>query len=301
MDEKDKEAKVKSFYCCVHLAFIALVLIASGCASTGKITAIKTAGLVEPDRYKILTIHVYSEDKKASSQVSALESQLRQDLRNRGRFETVYFSDEKQEKSADLKLDVKLLKVRRVSSLSRVMFGAFAGRAKLVAQVQIADLNTQAEVASFEVEGKSSGGTVFAGTTDQAVQQVSKQIVDYLTSGKTPETGSAPNPPVAAPPAPLVTEPQTPLEAKLPPVPLVVPVPTPSGSTCDRDDQALLKLYKIERCEVAALTKRCGPGDACMIDCYLSRKGDVTPGGCYAVCGTSKIGWTIPSDWSGCR
>ncbi len=82
------------------------------------------------------------------------------------------------------------------------------------------------------------------------------------------------------------------------------PTPAPEKARptgCLRDEGSLKPLYALERCEVNALAKRCGPGDACMIDCYVSRKGETVEGGCYKICHVWAKGWAIPQEWAACR
>lgn len=60
------------------------------------------------------------------------------------------------------------------------MFGALAGQARLVADVNVLDARTKETLGQMRAEGKSSGGHVFAGTTSEALDQLASQIADYL-------------------------------------------------------------------------------------------------------------------------
>ena len=57
--------------------------------------------------------------------------------------------------------------------------GALAGQARIVAQVTVTDLNAGNQIETFEVEGKS-GKSAVAGTTDEAIQRASEQVVAQI-------------------------------------------------------------------------------------------------------------------------
>jgi hypothetical protein len=54
--------------------------------------------------------------------------------------------------------------------------GGLAGRARIVIQVTVTDLNSGNQIETFEVEGKS-GKSAEAGTTDEAIQRAAEQVV----------------------------------------------------------------------------------------------------------------------------
>jgi len=74
--------------------------------------------------------------------------------------------------------------VRGVSGLSRFLFGAMAGRASIRADVQLVELATGEKIGAFSIEGKSSGGTVFAGTTSQALEKTGEGVAEYINAHK---------------------------------------------------------------------------------------------------------------------
>jgi len=76
-----------------------------------------------------------------------------------------------------IKVNVDIKKVSKVSNSARAWFGALAGRARILVQVTISDLNSGKQIETFETEGKSSGGSDLAGTTDEAFQQAARRVV----------------------------------------------------------------------------------------------------------------------------
>ncbi|HEV2721359.1 MAG TPA: DUF4410 domain-containing protein [Thermoanaerobaculia bacterium] len=82
--------------------------------------------------------------------------------------------------AGELRVDANISDLRRVSSGARVMLGAFAGRGNMTVNVKLVDTRSGETVGSFTSQGTSSGGTVFSGTTDQAVELAARQIVEFL-------------------------------------------------------------------------------------------------------------------------
>ena len=60
------------------------------------------------------------------------------------------------------------------------MWGAFAGQAKTEATVEFREQTTGKLIGSGEIEGKSSNGSVLAGTTPEAVDRVADEVVNLV-------------------------------------------------------------------------------------------------------------------------
>jgi hypothetical protein len=61
------------------------------------------------------------------------------------------------------------------------MWGAFAGQANSQATVELLEQPGGKLLGIGEIEGKSSGGSVIAGTTLEAVDRVADQVVRLVT------------------------------------------------------------------------------------------------------------------------
>lgn len=110
-----------------------------------------------------------------------LENLVMAKLRNANLFQSVVSLANNPETSYyDLILNMKIKDLKKVSTTSRIMFGMFAGRSKILVENELVDHSTGHRVGSFTAQGKSSGGTVFAGTTDQALEKVADQIVNFV-------------------------------------------------------------------------------------------------------------------------
>jgi hypothetical protein len=97
-------------------------------------------------------------------------------------FERVYSAAASAGQPAELALVVTVTKIRRVDAGSRVILGAFAGQGEVIVQVDLVNGHTGALLASAVIEGKTSGGTIFAGTTPQAAERVTEQVIDFVVS-----------------------------------------------------------------------------------------------------------------------
>ena len=86
---------------------------------------------------------------------------------------------------ADYLVRVKITSLKDVGSTERLMLGALAGRASISADVEVYD-RTGAFIGGMTAEGKSSGGTIFAGTTKEAIELAAGQIANYLLRYREP-------------------------------------------------------------------------------------------------------------------
>ena len=83
-------------------------------------------------------------------------------------------------KNGQAEIDATIVEIKRVSAAARVMLGAMAGQASTSVNVIVKEKTTGNIINKFSVEGKSSGGTVFAGGTDQSVEKAAEQITAEL-------------------------------------------------------------------------------------------------------------------------
>lgn len=161
-----------------HILIFALMVLV-GCASTGTLKSTMLSD-VKLSNFKTIVIHVSSQVPEASNEVIQLESLTITKLREKGLFEKVIAGSASPDAQADLKIDVEITKLKKVTAAARAMLGALAGRGGVVLNAKLIDLNTEEIISTFEAEGKSSGGSIFAGTTNQAIEQAASQIVEYV-------------------------------------------------------------------------------------------------------------------------
>lgn len=81
---------------------------------------------------------------------------------------------------SDYTLAVTILDAKSVGGTKRAMLGALAGRARLTLQAALYKTGTRDPIGLVETEAKSSGGTIFAGTNDDAIALAAEEITTWL-------------------------------------------------------------------------------------------------------------------------
>jgi hypothetical protein len=157
-----------------------LLLALAGCVSSGTIkhtSPISTSVPVSVDFALIQT----------STSLGGLETETHQfndlvisGLRAREVFGDVDGNPAAAGSSGGIKVEIKILEIKKISHDERQWAGALAGRAHILVQATVSDLNSGKPVETFQVEGLSSGGSNLAGTTDEAVQQAVELVVAEL-------------------------------------------------------------------------------------------------------------------------
>jgi hypothetical protein len=109
------------------------------------------------------------------------EKQLLNDMIITGLRETQVFGSVSGDKAdagsgGGIKVYADIKEIKKVSRSARVWVGALAGRARILVQVTVSDLNSGNQIQTFEVEG-ISGGSARAGTTDEAIQRAAQRVV----------------------------------------------------------------------------------------------------------------------------
>lgn len=166
----------RKFFLVICMTMAALFM--QDCASTSRIIE-TTPVRSRLSAYQSLLLVVESDVEYAEEQMDQLKGALMSYFQESERFKRV--SMVKDAGAAfDLELHVKIIELHKVSQGERMMGGAFAGRAKLSAEVVLLESRTGQKVGEVVVEGKSSGGTIFAGGTDQSVKRVVDGIIDFI-------------------------------------------------------------------------------------------------------------------------
>ena len=113
-----------------------------------------------------------------------LENRIMADLRIQNVFQKVYSHAADPENDAQLGIRVTVASVRDVDNTDRLMWGAFAGQANTKALLEVREKATDKLLGSAQVEGISSGGSVMAGTTGEAVDRVADEVVMIILENK---------------------------------------------------------------------------------------------------------------------
>ncbi len=163
-----------------RLPILAFALLLSACAASGSVQ-MKPAGFSAVDSKKSAAVEVTSSVADKADTATALKQAIVAQLASKNVFKAITTAD-----AADYQLKVNVLSVSDVGQGTRIMLGAFAGQAEISAQVDVIDSKAGKAMGSFIAKGQSSGGTIFAGTTQQAIDQAAAQIADHLLANRLP-------------------------------------------------------------------------------------------------------------------
>jgi hypothetical protein len=159
---------------------LALCLMLAGCAANSEITDSTIGkGL---SKYKTAFIEVDTRNSEYKGAVPLLKSSLVGKMAAASCFENYVTGAEPGK--AELKLTATITGVRSVSSTGRFFFGAMAWKASVQARIKLIDLKTGDAVGAFNVEGKSSGGSVVAGTTSEAFEKTGEGVAQFINENK---------------------------------------------------------------------------------------------------------------------
>lgn len=163
----------------VFLYFIGLSFFVSNCAASGALLVEK-----KPDAsflsYSALQIQAESSDPRGSEIINNIKGLVSGKLSQRIKMD-IRAGEVPASKEKDfLKLNIKLISFKDVTKSERLMIGAMAGRATLNIEGEFISSKAKNIVSKFKVEEISSGGTAFAGTTDDIIDSASNRIVDFI-------------------------------------------------------------------------------------------------------------------------
>jgi hypothetical protein len=146
-------------------------VLLAGCAGSARTTMrVKPEGPVSALR--TLDVRTQSNVAQAEEERAGLHRRVRETLQRSPRWEP-------RESGGDASLTITIIELTRVTRGARIAVGAMAGQASVEADVVMTDARG-AVVARFHVKGKSSGGSVFAGTTDDALDNAAREIGSIL-------------------------------------------------------------------------------------------------------------------------
>jgi hypothetical protein len=160
------------------LLLISLALI--GCASGGTTTAVQPLTASLGSKYKTVLVNVSTSVPDTNSDAQALENEIVTELRKNPAFTKVISATGAPDAKADLRLEAKIVDLRKVSAGKRVMLGGLAGRGRVKVDTDLVDGKSKKVLGSFTSEGKTSGGTAFAGTTEQALRRAAEEIAAFV-------------------------------------------------------------------------------------------------------------------------
>jgi len=159
------------------VAIIYTLFMINGCASNGALHLLQPLE-VNLTGYESMVVSISS--NFPGNEKSQLESLIISKLRAKQLFEKVYSGEAAPNTDKALQMKGVIIEIKKVDAGSRMMLGALAGQARVLVNVSLIDLTANKIIGEFNAEGKSSGGSIFAGTTSQALDQAADQIVNLI-------------------------------------------------------------------------------------------------------------------------
>ncbi len=160
------------------MLFVLLAL--AGCASSGTISQITPLSTKVPISVDFALVQTSTALPGLGTESRLFNGLVISGLRGRGVFGDVEDNPAAAGSSGGIKVEIKILEIKKISREEREWAGAMAGRAHILVQATVSDLSSGKPVETFQAEGLSSGGSNLAGTTDEAVQRAAEQVVAEL-------------------------------------------------------------------------------------------------------------------------
>jgi len=116
----------------------------------------------------------------AKEEVLQVEAAVIGYLQDAELFDEVFSQRDFPDAKSDLQLTAEITWLKRVSGGDRFWLGALAGRAMISVDVEFIETSSGNVIGAFVADGKSSGGTAFAGTTQEAIDRVIEKIDEFI-------------------------------------------------------------------------------------------------------------------------
>jgi len=158
------------------LAYLCIVAALLGCASSGMVKKASPILTSMPVSLDFALVETSSSLSDLDPESQFLKQSIITGLNESEIFGVVSGNKADVRSGNGLKVEVEIKEIKKVSDSARVWGGGLAGRASLLIHVKVSDLISGKLVEIFDAEGKS-GKSAYAGTTNEAIQQVANQVV----------------------------------------------------------------------------------------------------------------------------
>ncbi|GAB5045730.1 DUF4410 domain-containing protein [Thermodesulfovibrio sp. TK110] len=152
---------------------ILIVFFIAGCAGQ---TTIKPEAEFKIKNIKTASVTVNTLLPDCEKEIIQIEKNLTEKLKEANIFSRIL----EKEQSADLIIKVDIEELAKVSKSDRFWYGAMAGRGKVAGRITLIEGFSGKILGSFYVESLTSGGTIFAGTTEQAIDNFIEKIISFI-------------------------------------------------------------------------------------------------------------------------
>jgi len=161
--------------------FIGLI---SGCVSAKGWMKVVNAPL-DLSSVKQVKVTVKNSCDATTAEEIAVYDSIVQGLRRSGRFHNIEVTkkDGNEITGNILLLETEISGIKRVDRGTRIWWGAMAGRGWIQLHVRLIDRDSKQVRGEAIIEGFSSAGNIFAGTTEDAIKEASAKAVEFVESG----------------------------------------------------------------------------------------------------------------------
>ncbi len=158
-------------------AILFVLLTVVGCASTGLVKNASPITAGKPFELDYIYVETSSSMGGLEGEQKLLKDHIISGLNERQLFKGVSGNRADVSLGSGITIAAEIKAIKKVSNNARLWLGAMAGQARISVQVKLSDLNNGQVMQTFEVEGKSSGGSALAGATDEAIELAAEQVV----------------------------------------------------------------------------------------------------------------------------
>jgi hypothetical protein len=158
-------------------AILFVLLVLTGCASSGLVQHASPIATGTPVSIDFALVETSSTIGGLEAEKNLLNELIISDLRARGVFGEVGGEPVAAGVTNGIKIKVVIKEIKKISHGEREWAGALAGRAEILVEATVSDLNSGKLIETFEAKGESSGGSNLAGTTEEAIQRAAEQVV----------------------------------------------------------------------------------------------------------------------------
>lgn len=170
-----------------HVAPIRITLLffylamAVGCTPTGSLTKTKPYDF-NPKHYRTVMIKVSASenDSDTPKDIDLFEDILFRKIKDKKLFPKVIKGSNSSQDRSDLIINAELLRTKHISRKMEFWFGALAGRAEVIVNIDLVDQASEKNMATFRVSGESAGGSILAGTTEEAFNQAVDRVIAFI-------------------------------------------------------------------------------------------------------------------------
>lgn len=171
-----------------YVGMVAVMFLLCACAGQKALTTVKRPVTQKLSAYHTLKIDPFVYDASVAIDDPVKADQLKQMLQSRTKFKVYNLTlfdkvlDTEPVAAVDgvVVLKGRITYMKRLTKAARVMLGAMAGRAGVAMDIQLVDPSTGSVLGEAAIQGTSSGGSVFAGGTEEAFENAAQQIAEFV-------------------------------------------------------------------------------------------------------------------------